>query len=288
MASTSNIKGFAICNEIYGDAAIDAASFADMAAAGYTGVEIAPFTLGSTIHNFAQAKAIANTARDQGLDVVGLHWLLAKTEGFHLTSPDKTIRQATIDYAKHLCDLCSAMGGDIMVWGSPQQRSFPETQSSDEAFKLAVDAMQPIGEYAEQCGATIAFEPLGPNETNFITSAAEGEAFADAVNQPAIKLHLDVKAMANEVHDGQRVGSDGTAIAENIRQHTKHFAHFHANDPNLKGPGQGDVDFKPIAQAIHDVAYTGWVSVEVFDFSIPPEQIARLGTDTLRQVFGLI
>lgn len=290
MNHSKHIKGFAICNEIYGDAAIEASSFADMAAAGYTGVEIAPFTLPGHPQkiNATAAELTGDLARDAGLEVVGLHWLFAKTEGFHLTTPDPAIRQATIDSAKHLTGLCKIMGGDIMVWGSPQQRSYPDTQSPQDAFKFAVDAMQPIAEHAAACGVVIAFEPLGPNETNFITSAAEGEAFVDAINQPAIKLHLDVKAMANEVHNGQRVGSDGAAIAQTIHQHTKHFAHFHANDPNLKGPGQGDVDFMPIAQAVQDVGYTGWVSLEVFDFSTPPGEIARTSMDTLRQVFGTI
>ena len=63
------------------------------------------------------------------------------------------------------------------------------------------------------------------------------------------------------------------------------FAYFHANDPNLKGPGFGDMDFVPIAAALQDVGYHGVVSVEVFKFEEGPEAIATKSIDYLRKVF---
>jgi sugar phosphate isomerase/epimerase len=40
-----------------------------------------------------------------------------------------------------------------------------------------------------------------------------------------------------------------------------------------KHPGQGNYDFKPVLEVLGRRGYTGWVSLEAFDFSFPPETI---------------
>ena len=85
-------------------------------------------------------------------------------------------------------------------------------------------------------------------------------------------LHLDVKAMA----------TDGPAT-ELIRKHAARTGHFHANDPNRRGPGFGETDFVPIFRALKERGYTGWVSVEVFDYSPDPETIARESLRYMRE-----
>ena len=51
--------------------------------------------------------------------------------------------------------------------------------------------------------------------------------------------------------------------------------HFHANDANKLGPGFGEIDFVPIFEALGQIDYRGWVSVEVFDYSPGVERLAR-------------
>jgi sugar phosphate isomerase/epimerase len=42
----------------------------------------------------------------------------------------------------------------------------------------------------------------------------------------------------------------------------------------------------PIAEALHEIGYDGFVSVEVFKFEEGPERIATESIDYLKKVFG--
>jgi sugar phosphate isomerase/epimerase len=68
-----------------------------------------------------------------------------------------------------------------------------------------------------------------------------------------------------------------------IRRYAKYLKHYHANDTNLNGPGWGDVDFAPIFQALKDIDYDAYVSVEVFKFEPGPEAIATKSLDYMRK-----
>src|SRR5205085_1901722 len=75
---------------------------------GYEGLEIAPFTLapGITDVSAEQRRTLRQQAEECGLKVIGLHWLLARTEGLSLTSPDEGVRQRTADYLVELARCC--------------------------------------------------------------------------------------------------------------------------------------------------------------------------------------
>lgn len=258
---------FALCNEMFGE--MDWPQALEITkACGYSGWEIAPFTLGGspTELNSSERQKIARTVTSAGIEVIGLHWLLAKTQGYHLTTNDVEVRFRTADYLGKLTKLCRDLGGSLMVLGSPLQRNYsPEQMNHDQACSNAITVLEQLLPTLEQHQVTLALEPLGPVEGNFWNHASQAVEVIKRLDSPWIRLHLDVKAMSTE----------GQPIDQIIRENAKWMHHFHANDPNLLGPGMGNVEMNPIFQALKDVDYQGWVSVEVFDYKPGAEFIAR-------------
>lgn len=267
---------FSICNETYQQWPF-ARVCEDVAACGYDGVEIAPSTLDEDPGRIdvARAEAYARCAVEAGLAVVGMHWLLMQPAGLHLTSPDDAVRRRTTEHLCHLARICAAMGGEVLVLGSPTQRSVRPGDRHEAAFERAAEVCREVAATAGEVGVTLAVEPLAPAYTNFLTSAAEARRLIQAVDHPACRLHLDVCAMSAEEEPIETV----------IRRNAGQLVHFHANDPNLRGPGTGSVEWRPIVQALRDIDYAGWVSVEVFDYTPDGPTIARQSLEFLREVF---
>jgi sugar phosphate isomerase/epimerase len=257
---------YGICNETFGDWPLKrACEFA--AECGYTGIEIAPFTLGNDPQNLSAAERadLRRTIAQAGLDCIGLHWLLAKTEGFHVTDPDKAVRSRTVAYLTELARLCHDLGGRILVFGSPQQRSLLPGVSPEQAEEFLEEVFGSLVPVLEETDTVLALEPLAPIETDVMTTAAETCRLIEAIGSPHVKLHLDVKAMASE----------DLTIPEIIHASAAYLEHFHANDVNLQGPGFGAIEFEPIFQALQEIAYSGWVSVEVFDYTPGVERLTQ-------------
>lgn len=246
-----------------------------IAETGYTGLELAPFTLASLITDVsAQRRAeLRRQAESNGVQIMGLHWLLAKTTGFMLTSPEAEIRKRTGLYLGELAKACRDFGAEILVLGSPMQRKIPDGHTRDQAENFAIDAISHCLPELERSQVYLCLEPLAPTEADFLQTAAEGVRMRDRIGHPRVQLHLDVKAMSSEKEP----------IPDVIRANAKWMKHFHANDANRRGPGFGAVDFVPIFQALKDVKYNGWVSVEVFDYLPDPETIARESIRYMRE-----
>jgi sugar phosphate isomerase/epimerase len=268
----------AICNETYVDWPFDRIC-ADAAECGYDGIEIAPSTLDPDPRNLTEdhARAVGEMAHRAGLEVVGLHWLLKAPEGMHLTTPDSKIRKKTIRYLEHLARLCAAMGGSVLVLGSPKQRGIEKGGDRDGAWRHAVDGCRRVAETAGPLGVTLAIEPLASYLTNFVTTAAEGARLVEAVDHEAFRLHLDVFAMSSE----------DAPIPRIVAEHGQSLAHVHVNDTGMGGPGSGDVDYPTIIAALRAVHYDGFLSVEVFDFAPGGPKIARDSIEFLRGLPGL-
>jgi sugar phosphate isomerase/epimerase len=264
---------FAICNETFKDWPFDKA-FSLAAECGYTGIEIAPFTIADYVTRISAARRteVRRQAEKAGLEVVGLHWLLAKTQGFHVTSPDPAIRRKTAAYLGELARFCADLGGKLLVFGSPKQRDLAPGMGREKGMRHAAEVIRAVLPVLEKTGVMFLLEPLSPATTNFLTTAADAAELIGMVGSPRCRLHLDCLAMSSEA----------APIPDLIRKYRSLLVHLHANDPNGQGPGFGRLDFVPIFRALQEINYRGWISVEVFDTTPGAEKIARESIATMR------
>ena len=217
---------------------------------------------------------VRDQAEEAGLEIIGLHWLLAKTEGFYLTSPDPTVRRQTAEYLRALAELCADLGGKVMVLGSPQQRnllpgvSLRRRRSVRRRSAPRRDAGLPRVRRHDRP------RTARPGRGQFHAHRRAGIQLAKLVDSPYCKLHLDVKAMSSEGdadprHHPRQPRLDRSTSTPTIR--------------TCYGPGMGDVDFDPIFAALKETNYDGWVSVEVFKYDPSPDEIAQRASSTCKK-----
>jgi sugar phosphate isomerase/epimerase len=267
-----------LCNEVLRDLPLER-QCAVAASLGYAGLEIAPFTLAEDPSTLTEAKAreTRRVVEDHGLRVTGLHWLLVAPEGLSITTDDADRRARTVDFLAHLVDLCAALGGDVLVHGSPKQRLVEDAGTPDKAWANAADCLAKAGEAAGKAGVTYCLEPLAARETAYVNTVEQALKVVGQIGQPALKTMVDVAAASY---------SETQPVAEVIRQFwpTGQLAHIQFNDANRRAPGQGETRFAPILDALAEVGFDGIPAVEPFVYDPDGPTTAAVAAGYLRGV----
>ena len=254
----------ALCNEVLAHLPFEGQCKV-AAAMGYDGLEVAPFTLASDPMQISdtQATGFARVAQDHGLSIFGLHWLLVAPAGLSIVSPDAALRTRTTDVMCRLVELCRLMGGSYLVHGSPKQRSVPQGETHDVAIARLSDCLARAARTAQACSVTYCIEPLSRKETEVLNTVAQAAQLVDDIASPAFKTMIDCSAA------GQTEDESVQALMARWMPSGR-IAHVQVNDPNRRGPGQGEMRFKPILQTLLRMQaeghYKGIVAVEPFDY----------------------
>lgn len=232
---------------------------------GYDGLEVAPFTLADDPLQITDAQAgdLARTAQDHGLQITGLHWLLVAPAGLSIVSGDAALRERTTQLMERMVELCALMGGRYLVHGSPRQRSVPPDATPQQAWDRARGCLSRAGQRAQACGITYCLEPLSPRETDLVNTVEQAVRMVQEIGLPALQTMIDCSAA------GQAESEPVAALIERWMP-TGHIAHVQVNDPNRRGPGQGDMRFEPILRSLRAMQrlghYGDTLAVEPFDY----------------------
>src|SRR5262249_19752576 len=138
----------------------------------------------------AKRSEVRRTCADAGIEVSGLHWLLAAPAGLSITTADKVVWQKSVDVLRTSVDLCAELGGAYLVHGSPAQRHVsnpPDAKRAEEAWSIAAAA-------AQKAGVVYCLEALSTPECNFINTLAEASAVVHRIGNPAFKSMVDTLA----------------------------------------------------------------------------------------------
>ncbi|TAJ94996.1 MAG: sugar phosphate isomerase/epimerase [Reyranella sp.] len=243
-----------LCNEVIRELPFER-QCALAAALGYKGLEVAPFTLGDDAWRMPASRRaeVRRACSEAGIEVSGLHWLLAAPASLSIATDDRTVWQRSVDVMLSSIELCAELGGTYLVHGSPGQRRVAQP---DDA-KRVEEAWATAAVSAEKAGVVYCLEPLARPDCNFVNTLGEAEVVVRRIGSPAFRLMVDTLASSLEEKE---------PVADAIRRWmpTGLMAHVQFNDRNKRGPGEGADKFAPVVEALRDTGYDGWVAMEPF------------------------
>ncbi|HHV93519.1 MAG TPA: sugar phosphate isomerase/epimerase [Firmicutes bacterium] len=276
--------GIYVNNWIFGNASLtDVVS--RVSKIGFDGIELVGEP---SVYSGAEVKKLVE---DHGLKVIsicGMHPGPEPGDLRLLSHPDAAEREKAVDYVKACVDLAVETGArSVLV--VPSLVGQPEVLvSKEEDIKRAIESLQKAAVYAEEHKIILTIEPINRYEVGLVNSIEDALAMAKAVDNPYVRIMGDTFHMQIEEPDG---------IPNAIRRAGSYwFQHLHVADNTRQAPGLGNMPWREIIRALHDINYEGGISCEPLpkgkapydarSGNIPKEQLDRdlkLGLDFLRR-----
>ncbi|MDR1934849.1 MAG: sugar phosphate isomerase/epimerase [Candidatus Accumulibacter sp.] len=240
-------------------------------------MELAPFTIFGDFSRSAVRRGVAEAKRAlnaSGMRLAGFHWLLAKPEGLHITTPDGVLRRKSWDHLRRLIDAAGELGGGPLILGSPRQRSTTPGQSRSEAAGILAEELAAIAPFAAERGSPILLEALSSDQANVVNLLSEVEAIVAQVAHPGVDGMFDFHNCADET----------SSHASLIDRYIGMIRHVHLNDRDGNPPSPGDLSELPAFARLRALGYDGWVSLEIFATPDDPDAVLRETMDYLEGI----
>jgi sugar phosphate isomerase/epimerase len=176
-------------------------------------------------------------------------------------------REWRVEYTKRAVDLAEATGSPAvcLATGRPLPGNPPET-----AREHLRSSLHEILDYAEPRGVEVGieFEP-----ELLVECTDEALDLIDDVGRDSLGINLDVGHAAVYGED----------LTESIHRSAGHITGVHVEDivGGRRGkhyhriPGEGDLDFAAVFDALDDVGYDGFVTLELYTYPDEPDRAAR-------------
>ena len=229
------------------------ASCAQAASLGFDGVEIFPPSPEALERSFLQ-ELLTGHGLELAAVGTGAGWVLHR---LHLSHADAQIRAQARAFISGIIDAAGSLGAPAII-GSMQGR-FENGVTREQSLAWLAEGLNELGARAERHGVPLLYEPLNRYETNLINRIGDGVDFLETLQTENVRLLADLFHMNIEE----------SALADALRVGGRHIGHVHFVDSNRWPAGHGHTDFRPIANALRGIEYSGYLSAEALPLPTP-------------------
>jgi len=220
-------------------------------AAGFDGLEVPIF------------RPAGFPARDirQALEANGLAPIAAcaLVDDYSLISDDADLRRRTLGHIEGIIEAAAELGARTIAGPIyAPVGDLPGRRRTPDEWQRAIDGYRALVPALRAHDVTLAIEPLNRFETYFLNTAADAARLCDAVGDP----HVGV------LFDTFHANIEEKNIAAGYRTVGRHLKHVHTSENDRGTPGRGHVNWPEVFQALRDLGYDGWCTIESFGFAI--------------------
>jgi protein FrlC len=245
-----------------------------IARAGYDALEIgcaAPIAWPAHLSKTRRAE-MRKMINGEGLAVSSLLPAPGGGPGNNPTSILPEERAATIAHYKEVVDLAHDLGSERVLYiAGWRQFGVP----TSDAMDWCLGALVEIGKHAAEKGVTICVEPTSA-DSNLIETIGHAMKLRDDSGLPNVKVMFDTYHALYR----SEVSSDY------VYEMAPHLAHVHFAEIDRKPPGEGVVDWVGVMQALKDINFKGYLTMEIGFAArrVEPDRYARSALNYLKGV----
>lgn len=227
-------------------------------AIGFDGVEVPIFDV-----NPSSWEAWAVKLDELGLDRVAVTFC---GPDLNQISPDPEMRKKTLERNKKAIECASVLGAKMLTGPYHSGLSvFSGKSATEQEWKWAVESIRELAEYARDFEITLGMEYLNRFESYLITSAEELVRFVEEVNHPNCRLMFDTFHANIEEKD----------LGNALRLCSKDLIHVQISENDRSTPGKGNINWESVFDALEEINYDGWLSIEAFSTKLAAANIWR-------------
>jgi len=184
-------------------------------------------------------------------------------------------RAWTIGYMKQVIDLAQQWGCKRLAF-VPGWTLFGTTR--EQGWNNTLETLKEVGAYALERDVTICIEPTA-TDSNIIDSPDDAILMAKQTGLPNIGLMFDVAhALFRRENPADYIYTAGD-----------YLKHVHFSDSDRLAPGSGTVDFLPLMQALKDIGYKDYITMEIgFSRTTGVDSLARKSLEHLKALEAVV